>query len=304
MADIIIIGAGPSGLTAAIYVQRAGRQALVFEAGSYGGQIVKAAKVENYPGLKSVSGFEYAQTLYEQATALGAEIKLERVVKVEDRGSVKAVITDSGEYEAKAVIIATGAKNRPLGLANEKALVGKGVSYCATCDGMFYRGKTVIVAGGERTAVLDALFLSNICEKVYVVYKGSELGYNGVDADSLRDKPGVELLLGNRVTALNEDGGRFAGAEITDLATGEKRTLTAQGLFVAVGNAPDNSGYAAIAELDDKGYFTADESCLTKTAGIFVAGDCRAKRVRQLTTAAADGTTAALAACSYIRKLG
>lgn len=304
MADIIIIGAGPAGLTAAIYVQRAGRQALVFEAGSYGGQIVKAVKVENYPGLKSVSGFEYAQTLYEQATALGAEIKLERVVKVEDRGSVKAVTTDSGEYEAKAVIIATGAKNRPLGLANEKTLVGKGVSYCATCDGMFYRGKTVIVAGGERTAVLDALFLSNICEKVYVVYKGSELGYSGVDADSLRDKPGVELLLGNRVTALNEDGGRFAGAEITDLATGEKRTLTAQGLFVAVGNAPDNSGYAALAELDEKGYFTADESCLTKTAGIFVAGDCRAKRVRQLTTAAADGTTAALAACSYIRKLG
>ncbi len=301
MTDIIIVGAGPAGLTAAIYAQRAGRQAVLFEAGSYGGQIVKAAKVENYPGLKSVSGFEYAQTLYEQATALGAQIKSERVIKVEDRGGSKAVFTDSGEYEAKAVILATGAKNLPLGLQNEKALTGKGVSYCATCDGMFFRGKTVIVAGGERTAVLDALFLSDICEKVYVVYKGNELGYSGVDADKLAGKANVQLLLGSRVTALTEQGGRLSGAEITNIATGEKTTLEAQGLFVAVGSAPDNSAYETIAELDGKGYFTADESCVTKTPGIFVAGDCRAKKVRQLTTAAADGTTAALAACAYIR---
>ena len=301
MFDIIIVGAGPAGLTAAIYAQRAGRKALVFEAGSYGGQIIKAAKVENYPGLKSVSGFEFAQTLYDQATALGAEIRLERVIRVADGGSVKTVTTDSGEYQAKAVILATGAKNRPLGLENEKALTGKGVSYCATCDGMFFRGKSVVVAGGERTAVLDALFLADICEKVYVVYKGSELGVQGVDADRLSQKSNVELMLGSRVTKLIDEGGRLSGIEVT--SQDGVRTLDVQGLFVAVGNAPDNSGYADVAKLDDKGYFSSDESCLTVTPGIFVAGDCRAKKIRQLTTAAADGTTAALAACSYLRTI-
>ncbi|WP_028508991.1 FAD-dependent oxidoreductase [Ruminococcus sp. NK3A76] len=301
MFDIIIVGAGPAGLTAAIYAQRAGRKALVFEAGSYGGQIIKAAKVENYPGLKSVSGFEFAQTLYDQATALGAEIRLERVIRVADGGSVKTVTTDSGEYQAKAVILATGAKNRPLGLENEKALTGKGVSYCATCDGMFFRGKSVVVAGGERTAVLDALFLADICEKVYVVYKGSELGVQGVDADRLSQKSNVELMLGSRVTKLIDEGGRLSGIEVT--SQDGVRTLDVQGLFVAVGNAPDNSGYADVAKLDDKGYFCSDESCLTVTPGIFVAGDCRAKKIRQLTTAAADGTTAALAACSYLRTI-
>ena len=301
MFDIIIVGAGPAGLTAAIYAQRAGRKALVFEAGSYGGQIIKAAKVENYPGLKSVSGFEFAHTLYEQATALGAEIRLERVIRVADGGSVKTVTTDSGEYQAKAVILATGAKNRPLGLENEKALTGKGVSYCATCDGMFFRGKSVVVAGGERTAVLDALFLADICEKVYVVYKGSELGVQGVDADRLSQKSNVELMLGSRVTKLIDEGGRLSGIEVT--SQDGVRTLNVQGLFVAVGNAPDNSGYADVAKLDDKGYFSSDESCLTDTPGIFVAGDCRAKKIRQLTTAAADGTTAALAACSYLRTI-
>lgn len=301
MFDIIIVGAGPAGLTAAIYAQRAGRKALVFEAGSYGGQIIKAAKVENYPGLKSVSGFELAQTLYDQATALGAEIRLERVIRVADGGSVKTVTTDSGEYQAKAVILATGAKNRPLGLENEKALTGKGVSYCATCDGMFFRGKSVVVAGGERTAVLDALFLADICENVYVVYKGSELGVQGVDADRLSQKSNVELMLGSRVTKLIDEGGRLSGIEVT--SQDGVRTLDVQGLFVAVGNAPDNSGYADVAKLDDKGYFSSDESCLTVTPGIFVAGDCRAKKIRQLTTAAADGTTAALAACSYLRTI-
>lgn len=301
MFDIIIVGAGPAGLTAAIYAQRAGRKALVFEAGSYGGQIIKAAKVENYPGLKSISGFEFAQTLYDQATALGAEIRLERVIRVADGGSVKTVTTDSGEYQAKAVILATGAKNRPLGLENEKALTGKGVSYCATCDGMFFRGKSVVVAGGERTAVLDALFLADICEKVYVVYKGSELGVQGVDADRLSQKSNVELMLGSRVTKLIDEGGRLSGIEVT--SQDGVRTLDVQGLFVAVGNAPDNSGYADVAKLDDKGYFSSDESCMTVTPGIFVAGDCRAKKIRQLTTAAADGTTAALAACSYLRTI-
>ena len=169
---------------------------------------------------------------------------------------------------------------------------------------MFFRGKSVIVAGGERTAVMDALFLAVICEKVYLVHQGDELGYTGVDADKLRACKNVDILLGKKVTALTEQGGRLCGAEITDKATGEKQEIAAAGLFAAIGHAPDNSAYSQIAELDDKGYFTSDESCLTKTAGIFTAGDCRAKKVRQLTTAAADGTVAALAACSYIRKLG
>ncbi|MBQ6675324.1 MAG: thioredoxin-disulfide reductase [Ruminococcus sp.] len=303
MADIIIVGAGPAGLTAAIYAQRAGRKALVFEAAVYGGQIVNTPEIENYPAIKKISGFEFATALYEQATSLGAEVKMERVISVTDNGSSKTVKTDNSEYECKAVILATGAKNRTLGLENEKALIGKGVSYCATCDGMFFRGKTVAVAGGGNTAIEDALFLSNYCEKVYIIHRRDRFRAHEAEVAKLKGRENVELVLNKNVTALKEDGGRLCGVEVTDKLTGEKSELAVAGLFVAIGQAPDNTPFENVATLDNGGYIVAGEDCKTGIAGIFTAGDCRTKQVRQLTTAASDGAAAALAACSYIDSL-
>ena len=300
MTDIIIVGAGPAGLTAAIYAQRAGRKALVFEASVYGGQIVNTPEIENYPAIKKISGYEFAQTLYEQARDLGAEIKMERVVGIKDGGSVKTVVTDKDEYECRAVILATGAKNRPLGLENEKALIGKGVSYCATCDGMFYRGKTVAVAGGGNTAVEDAFFLSNYCEKVYLIHRRDEFRAHEREVEKLRAKENVEFVLNKNATALREDGGRLCAVEVTDKNTNEKQELSVAGLFVAIGQSPDNKAFENVASLADGGYIKAGEDCLTGTDGIFTAGDCRTKAVRQLTTAASDGAAAALAASGYI----
>lgn len=303
MADIIIVGAGPAGLTAAIYAQRAGRQALVFEAAVYGGQIVNTPEIENYPAIKKISGFEFATALYEQATSLGAEVRMERVIKITDNGSAKTVTTDRDDYECKAVILATGAKNRPLGLENEKSLIGKGVSYCATCDGMFFRGKKVAVAGGGNTAVEDALFLSNYCEKVYIIHRRDEFRAHEAEVAKLKGRENIEFLLSKNVTALKEDGGRLCGVEVTDKLTGEKSDVEVAGLFVAIGQAPDNTPFENVATLDNGGYIKANEDCETGTAGVFTAGDCRTKQVRQLTTAASDGAAAALAACSYIDSL-
>ncbi len=303
MADIIIVGAGPAGLTAAIYAQRAGRKALVFEAAVYGGQIVNTPEIENYPAIKKISGFEFATALYEQATSLGAEVKMERVISVTDNGSSKTVKTDNAEYECKAVILAMGAKNRALGLENEKALIGKGVSYCATCDGMFFRGKTVAVAGGGNTAIEDALFLSNCCEKVYIIHRRDRFRAHEAEVAKLKGRENVELVLNKNVTTLKEDGGRLCGVEVTDKLTGERSELAVAGLFVAIGQAPDNTPFENVATLDNGGYIVAGEDCKTGIAGIFTAGDCRTKQVRQLTTAASDGAAAALAACSYIDSL-
>ena len=303
MIDIIIIGAGTAGLTAAIYARRAGRTAVIFEAHAYGGQIINTPEIENYPGIANISGFEFATALYNQATALGAEVKMERVVAVSDNGAAKLVRTDKGEYECKAVILATGAKNRPLGLENEKALVGKGVSYCATCDGMFFRKKTVAVAGGGNTAIEDAAFLSNYCEKVYVIHRRDAFRADAKEVDRLKGRENVEFVLNKNVTGLIEDNGRLCGVEVTDKFSGEKTVIDVAGLFVAIGQAPDNTPFANVAALDDGGYIKAAEDCKTCTDGVFTAGDCRTKTIRQLTTAASDGAVAALAACGYIDSL-
>ncbi len=300
MADVIIVGAGPAGLSAAIYVQRAGKTALVLEAMTYGGQIVNTPEVENYPGIKKISGFDFATQLYEQATELGAEVVFDRVKQVVDLGKEKKVVTDSGtEYTAGAVILATGAKNRHLGIDREEELTGRGVSYCATCDGAFYKGKPVAVNGGGNTALEDALFLSNYCSKVYLVHRRE--GFRGEPAtlEILRSKENVEFVLNATVTGLlGED--KLSAVEVTDKVTGEKRLLTVDGLFVAIGQAPENRAFADIASLDAAGYITAGEDCLTGKPGVFTAGDCRTKAVRQLATAAADGAVAALAAVSYL----
>jgi len=300
MVDVIIIGAGTAGLSAAIYTVRAGKSALVLEASSYGGQIINTPDIENYPGIAHISGFDFATGLYNQAKDLGADIRFERVTGIITEGNVKKVITSQNEYECKAVILATGAKNRPLGLPNEQELVGKGVSYCATCDGMFYRNKVVAVNGGGNTALEDAQFLFNYCEKVYVIHRRDKFRADQKEVERLKAKDNVEFVLDSTITKLNEDASGLVSLEVTNKNTGDTRTIEVSGLFVAIGQAPDNTAFENVASLDEKGYIKAGEDLKTGTEGIFTAGDCRTKTVRQLTTAASDGAVAALAACGYI----
>lgn len=299
MTDIIIIGAGTAGLSAAIYARRAGREAIILEALSYGGQIVNTPEVENYPGIKHISGFDFATGLYEQATELGAKIVFAKAtgITVNPDGS-KTVHTASEDYNCKAVIIATGAKNRPLGLDREEELTGSGVSYCATCDGAFYKKQPVAVNGGGNTAVEDAAFLANYCSKVYVIHRRDSFRADEAEVAKLKAKDNVEFVLNSTITRLiGED--ELEGVEVTDKISGESKILEVSGLFVAIGQMPDNNSFSSVVKLDEKGYITAGEDCLTETEGIFTAGDCRTKNVRQLTTAAADGAVAALAASAY-----
>jgi len=303
MHDIIIVGAGTAGLSAAIYGLRAGKSVLVLEQASYGGQIINTPEIENYPAIQKISGFEFATNLYNQAKNLGAEFDFEKVEGIEDKGQFKEVKTKDKSYEGKTVILATGAKNRSLGVEKEEELVGKGISYCATCDGMFYRGKVVAVNGGGNTAVEDATFLSDYVQKVYVIHRRDEFRADKAEVDRLTSKPNVELVLNSTVKRLESDASGLTGVVVAN-KDGEERTLKVDGLFVAIGQAPDNQAFSDLVELDGKGYISAGESTLTKTPGIFTAGDCRTKAIRQLATAASDGAVAGLAAVSYINEKG
>ena len=302
MFDLIIVGAGTAGLSAAIYGVRAGKSVLVLEGAAYGGQIINTPEIENYPGIKKISGFEFATNLYNQAKELGAEIRFEKVLSVQEKNGYKIVVTKDKEYEAKAVILATGAKNRNLGIEKEQELVGKGVSYCATCDGMFYRGKVVAVNGGGNTAVEDATFLSEYVEKVYVIHRRDSFRADKAEVDRLVARKNVELVLNSTIKALESDASGLTGILVVD-KDGKERQIQVDGLFVAIGQAPDNEAFRNEVDLDSKGYISAGEDCSTKTAGIFTAGDCRTKAVRQLATAASDGAVAALAAVNYINGL-
>ena len=299
MYDIIVVGGGPAGLTAALYALRAGKSVLVIEKSTFGGQITWSPKVENYPAIPSVSGTELGDRLMAQAEAQGAEFELDEVISAELDGDVKRVKTDfGGEFEAKALIIAVGAKPRMLGLEREEELVGNGVCFCAVCDGAFYKNRPVAVSGGGNSALQDAVLLSDTCSKVYLIHRRATFRGEAKLVETLRSKDNVEFVLESSVTALHGEN-ELSGITVTN-KDGASRDISVDGLFVAVGHAPDNGVFAQLMELDEAGYAASDESCLTKTRGVFVAGDCRRKAVRQLTTAAADGSAAALAACSYI----
>lgn len=295
MRDVIIIGAGTAGLTAAVYALRAGKNVLVLEQGTYGGQIVNTPKVENYPGIEQISGYEFASGLFKQAEKLGMEYRNEKVLRVRLEGTCKIVETEGQIYQAKALVLATGAKNRPLGVEKEEEFIGRGVSYCATCDGMFFRGKKVAVVGGGNTALEDAAFLSNYCERVYVVHRREEFRGEDKLVKELEQKENVEFLLNKTVQALEGDIALRA-VTLRDKNSGEESRLEISGLFVAIGQMPENGIFADLVELDEGGYIAAGEDCRTSVEGIFAAGDCRKKAVRQLTTAAADGAVAALGA--------
>ncbi len=298
MYDIIIIGAGPAGLTAAIYARRAGKSCLIMERSAFGGQIALSPKLENYPGFVEISGAEFSDRLVEQALGLGAEVELDEVTAVNDHGAHKTVTTTSGEFEAKAVIIAAGAKHRHLGLEREEELTGMGVGYCAVCDGAFYKGQTVAVYGGGNTALQDAVMLSEICAKVYLIHRRDTLRGEKHLEEKLRAKDNVEFVLNSQISEL------LGGEELEGLLLrhndGTEREISVNGLFIAIGYAPDNVPYAGVAALDEGGYISAGEDCRTASPGVFVAGDCRSKTIRQVTTAVGDGAVAALAACEYL----
>ncbi len=301
MYDVIIIGGGPAGLTAAVYCLRAGKTALVIEKNAFGGQIVWSPRVENFPTIPVISGTELGDRLLSQAMDQGAEVELDEVTSITD-GVFKTVETASGEkFEGKAVIIATGAKPKELGLRGEEDYIGNGECFCAVCDGAFYNGRPVAVMGGGNTALQDAVMLAEKCSRVYLIHRRDS--FRGEDrlVEKLRSLENVEFILNSRVTALHGEG-TLTGITVENTAW-DKREISVDGLFVAVGREPVNGAFSHLVELDAGGYALSGEDCLTKTPGIFTAGDCRAKRVRQLTTAAADGSVAALAACEYIDAL-
>lgn len=298
MYDIIIVGAGAAGLTAAIYARRAAKRVLVLEAKTYGGQIINTLDIENYPAEAHISGFDFATKLYNQAKDLGAEIVFEKVVDIRDGGKIKEVATEKNTYSARAVIIATGSANRKLGLENEDELVGKGVSYCATCDGAFYKGKTVAVVGGGNTALEDALYLAEIAAKVYLIHRRDEFRGEESTVGRLKVKDNVEFVYNSNVVKLNA-GKRLESIEVVN-SDGSRRTIDVDGVFVAIGRIPENQSFAKLIDLDKAGYVKAGEDCATNVEGIFVAGDNRSKEVRQLVTATSDGATSATRAVRYI----
>lgn len=301
MYDMVIIGAGTAGLSAAIYGVRAGKSVLVLEGENYGGQIINSPEVENYPGIAKISGFEFATGLYEQAQNLGAVIEFESVNRVEKTGRDFVVYTDEREIPCHSVILATGAKNRPLGIDKELKMVGAGVSYCATCDGAFFRNQVTAVVGGGSTALEDAEFLSSYCSRVYLIHRRDEFRGEQWLVENLRKKENVEFVLNSVVTEILGENS-VEGIRVKDKVTGDEREIQISGLFVAIGQMPDNRSFESLVELDEAGYIVALEDCKTSENGIFAAGDCRTKAVRQLTTAASDGAVAGLAACEYVNR--
>lgn len=298
MYDIIIIGGGPAGLTAATYARRAGKSVLVIEKHAFGGQITWSPKVENFPSVLSISGTELGDRLLEQAMEHGAEVELDEVTGVSLDGDIKRVHTESGaEFECRALIIATGARPRMLGIEREDELVGSGVCYCAVCDGAFYKGHPVAVNGGGNSALQDALLLSEKCSRVYLIHRRSAFRGEAKLVEALRERENVEFVLNASIVGLTGDG-ELEGVVVEQ--DGARREIPVDGLFVAIGHSPDNGVFAPLMDLTESGYADSGEDCTTRTPGVFVAGDCRRKSVRQLTTAMADGSAAALAACGYL----
>lgn len=301
MYDIIVVGGGPAGMTAALYALRNGKRVLVLEKNGFGGQIAYSPKVENYPGSLQLSGSELAEKMLDQILAQGAEVELEKAVSVEDLGDRKTVRTEEGgAYDCRALILAPGVKHRLLGLPGEEELIGSGISFCAVCDGDFYRDQTVCVAGGGNSALQEAILLADKCRQVILLQDLPEFTGEKRLQELLFRRPNVRTRVNVRITGLALEEGQLIGLETEDRVTGQPISEACDGLFVAVGLIPENEAFAGLARLDDFGYFASDESCTTASPGVFVAGDCRSKRVRQVTTANADGAVAAIAACRYI----
>ena len=298
MYDIIIVGAGPAGLTAAVYARRAGKSVLVLEKDTFGGQVTFSPKLETYPGFQEISGNELAQRMLEQAMALGAEIDMDTVTEVLD-GEVKTVVGEAGRYEARSVIIAAGARHRRLNLPREEEFIGNGISFCAVCDGAFYKEQHVAVIGDGNTALQEVVLLADICKKVTVVQNLAFLTGEEKMIQLLQSKNNIEYIYNTVVTGYEGETGLQA-IRLLNTETQEDSRLEIDGIFLAIGTAPENDAYQKVAKLNEYGYIVSDESCRTETPGIFVAGDCRTKAYRQVATAISDGAAAALNACRFL----
>lgn len=301
MVDVIVVGGGPAGMTAALYALRNGKSALVLEKSGFGGQITSSPRVENYPGYAAISGSALADAMMEQIMALGAEVELEEAVSVRSEGGVRVVETADGKrFEGKAVVLATGMKHRLLGLPGEEELLGSGISVCAVCDGAFHTGCEVAVVGGGDTALQDALFLANNCAKVTLIHRRDEFRGEKKLVEQVLARENIEVLYSHTVERYVRHDGMFAGVVVRDKKSGEEKELLLSGVFLAVGHSPESAGFESVVPTDADGFFAVGEDTETPTEGVFVAGDCRAKAVRQLTTAVGDGAAAALAACRFI----
>ena len=298
MVDICIIGAGIAGLTAAIYAHRAGLTTVILEKNIYGGQMTESAEIDNYPCVPHTDGVTLSNAVYEQAVEQGAEVLFEEVISIEDRGETKKITTTAGVHEARTVIIANGAKRRHLGCDGEERLSGRGVSYCATCDGAFYRGKTAAVVGGGNTALEDALFLSNICEKVCLIHRRQKFRGQKVLAEAVAARENIELILDAQVERITGED-KVNGADIA-FSDGSHRHIETNAVFIAVGSIPDTAIVSSLVDLDPAGYIIADETCAASRAGFYAAGDCRTKKLRQIVTAASDGANAANSILEYL----
>lgn len=298
MYDIIVIGGGPAGLTAALYALRAEKKVLVLEGRGFGGQIAYTNEVENYPGIAKMSGAQFADTLVEQVISAGGEVSFENAAELRG-GDIKTVVTDSGEHRAKAVIAATGVRHRRLDVEGEERFIGSGVSFCAVCDGAFYRGKKVAVVGGGNTAVEDAVYLADIAEKVYLIHRRDEFRAESSLVRRMQETKNIETVLDSTVTEIR-GGELLSEIEVRNVKDDTRTTLAVSGVFEAVGQLPQNEIFKGVLELSEDGYIVAGEDCVTSADGVFAAGDCRTKNVRQLTTAVGDGAVAAVAACAYV----
>lgn len=298
--DTVIIGGGPAGYTAALYATRAGLDTLILERYAAGGQMAETMAIDNYPGFpEGVDGFTLGEKMKEGAERFGAKTLLTEVVSVALTESPKRIVTDQGELFTKTVIVASGAHHKALGIENEKALLGRGVGYCATCDGMFYRGKTVAVVGGGNSAVADALYLSRICTKVYLIHRRDRLRASSVYQKTLSDTKNVEILWNTTVKKLLF-ADKLDGVLLCDTQSGKESRLAVDGLFISIGRAPETKLFEGQLELDENGYVKAGEDTKTSIDGVFAAGDVRQKPLRQIVTATADGATSAIAAEEYL----
>lgn len=298
--DIIIAGAGPAGLTAALYARRAGKTVLLIEKESFGGQIALSPLVENYPFTKPLSGTELVDSLVDAVLSLGAEICVDTVTGVTENADGSLLVkTEYDSFTARSLIIATGLKHRKLGLEGETSFIGKGISFCAVCDGAFFKGRTVAVVGGGNTAVQDAVYLSKLCKKVYLIHRRDRFRAEKRVVDGLNTCANVELVMSSRVVKLSGSE-KIECITVENVIDGSMRILDVDGIFTAIGQEPNNAAFRELVDLDDAGFVIAGESCCTRQPNIFAAGDCRTKAVRQLVTAGADGGVSAIAACEYI----
>ena len=299
MYDIVIVGGGPAGMTAAIYGLRAGKTVMLIEGNSFGGQITLSSQVENYPGISSMTGNEFATTLMEQIVNFGVELNFTIVTGIREETDYKVVVTEDGEILCKTVILATGVRHRMLGIPREEELVGSGISYCAVCDGAFFKGKDVAVIGGGNTALQDAEFLSTYCNNVYLIHRRDEFRGEQHLVKRIKEKENITVIIDSVVTEFMGND-TVEGIKVHNKKSGKNRELNVTGVFIAVGQVPNNEAFADIVELDEERYIKASEECKTSAEGIFAAGDCRGKEIRQLTTAVADGAVAAMEAVRFM----